>query len=77
MANTGLEVCITSFHPGNQFGGFSFLVGSLVTFATASLAEELVCVGWALSGAASFDWVIEGSSGRAMPLKTFSSMKET
>ena len=74
---TGLEGCITSFHPGNQFGGCSLLVGSLVTFMTAFLTGELLCVGWALSGVASFDLVVEGSSRRAMPLKTSSSEKET
>ena len=77
VGTTGLEWCITSFHPGNQFGGFAFLDGSSVTFAMASLTGESACVGWALSGTASFDWVTEGSSGRAMPLKTSSSDKET
>ena len=77
MATTRLEGCITSFHPGIQFGGCSFLVGSLVMFAMASLTGELVCIGWVLLGPASFNWVIKGSSGRATPLKMSSSGKET
>ena len=76
VATTGLEGCITSFHPGNQSGGCCFLVGSLVTFMMASWTGESVCIGWALTGVASFDWVIEGSSRRAMPLKMSLSEKE-
>ena len=43
VATTGLEGCNTSFHPGNQFGGCSLLVGSSsVIFAVASSTGELV-----------------------------------
>ena len=76
-ATTTLEGCNTFLHPGNQFGGCSILVGSLVTFTAASPIGELVCIGWALLGVGSSGCVVKGSSRRAMPLKMASSGKET
>ena len=78
MAMTSLEGCNTSSQPGNQLGGCSFLAGSSsAAFKVASLAGELTHVGWAFWGLVSPDRVAKDSSGRAMPLKTASSGKET
>ena len=50
---------------------------SLATFTAASSTGELVDTGWALLGTVFSDWVVRDSSGRAMPLKTALSGKET